>query len=273
MDIALLKRSILNEIEPYIADEDLNLAKELMQFDEPELAIEFICDKIVEHHTFIPERLGNMLLVISAKLNIEPRQSWWAVVVFDSKTNQPTWLGRDVGALDELESTAREVLKNVQQYLGELATQIDEFLRVGEFGLAMEDLCRILIDDQIPISKLDADKLRIIWLSMGRDPNDLANFKIQGNEINLVGGWGIYMALSYKRHFPSDWSEEKIQDCVLEITTDPKIPWKQITGRDGILCRPHKYLVDGIYDGKQIRIFIEPDKRGILTAYPKPESV
>jgi hypothetical protein len=76
------------------------------------------------------------------------------------------------------------------------------------------------------------------------------------------------MVLSYKSNFPTDWTEEKILECVDEIATDPKIPWKQITGLTDLITRPYKYLVDGVWEGKRIRIIIEPDGRGILLAYP-----
>jgi len=75
------------------------------------------------------------------------------------------------------------------------------------------------------------------------------------------------MSLSYRKNFPNDWSEEKILECITEITTDPKISWKQITGQIGFLLRPYKYLVDGVWEGRKIRIILEPDERGILTAY------
>jgi len=75
------------------------------------------------------------------------------------------------------------------------------------------------------------------------------------------------MSLSYKKNFPNDWSEEKILECVTEIATNPNIRWQQITGQDQLLLRPHKFIADGELAGKKIRIILEPDERGILTAY------
>jgi hypothetical protein len=76
------------------------------------------------------------------------------------------------------------------------------------------------------------------------------------------------MPLSYKKNFPNDWNEEKILNCVTEIATNPKIRWQQITGQDHSLYRPHKFIADGEWDGKKIRVVLEPCDRGILTAYP-----
>jgi hypothetical protein len=78
------------------------------------------------------------------------------------------------------------------------------------------------------------------------------------------------MAPTYRRHFPSNWTDEEVIECVTEIVTNPKNPWKQITGKNGFLLRYFKYIVDGRYDEKDFRVIIEPEKRGILTAYQLP---
>ena len=64
--------------------------------------------------------------------------------------------------------------------------------------------------------------------------------------------------------FPSSWDEEKTIKNALEIITNPHIRWRQITGQDGILCRPFKYIADGEVEGKKIRVVFEPEDRGIL---------
>ena len=76
------------------------------------------------------------------------------------------------------------------------------------------------------------------------------------------------MPLTYKRHFPADWPEEKILDCVTEIITNPKISWKQITGMESLISRPPKFIADGKIEDKMIRVIFEPEDRWILTAYP-----
>jgi hypothetical protein len=76
------------------------------------------------------------------------------------------------------------------------------------------------------------------------------------------------MSLPYKKHFPSDWTTEKIEENVTDIATNPNSRWIQITGQDFPLChRPHKFIADGQCEGKQIRVVLEPEGRGILTAY------
>lgn len=79
------------------------------------------------------------------------------------------------------------------------------------------------------------------------------------------------MPLPFKKHFSDDIDDEKVLECALEIVTNPKKPWRRITGRESLLCRPFKYIADGELDGKAIRIVFEPGDRGILAVYPKPE--
>lgn len=76
------------------------------------------------------------------------------------------------------------------------------------------------------------------------------------------------MTLPYKRHFSDEWTEDQILECVTEIVTNPKSRWRQITGQDKALSRPHKFVADGECSGKKIRVVFEPTDRGILTAYP-----
>ena len=70
------------------------------------------------------------------------------------------------------------------------------------------------------------------------------------------------------KEFPAGWSEEKIIRDALEITTNPQIRWCQITGQNGLLCRPFKYIADGEVEGRKVRVVFEPEDRGILTVYP-----
>jgi hypothetical protein len=82
------------------------------------------------------------------------------------------------------------------------------------------------------------------------------------------------MDLPYRKHFPSDWDDGEIFQCVLSVVNDPRSSWKQITGKKKFFFRPVKFLVDGECAGRKIRVVIEPKSneflngRGILTAYP-----
>ena len=77
------------------------------------------------------------------------------------------------------------------------------------------------------------------------------------------------MGITYKRHFPSAWSEEELLICISTIVNDSHFLHKQITAKSGMwLARPAKFIVEGVWRGIRIRIVIEPEDRGVLTAYP-----
>ena len=77
------------------------------------------------------------------------------------------------------------------------------------------------------------------------------------------------MSLLYSKNFPNDWTKEKIERYVNEIATDPKVPWKQISLQDRlILLERRKFIAEDVREGRKIRVILEPNDRGILTAYP-----
>jgi hypothetical protein len=56
-------------------------------------------------------------------------------------------------------------------------------------------------------------------------------------------------------------------ESITDIVTDPSIPWKQVTGKQYIPYKRIKYVVEGFRKGTWIRVVIEPDGRGVLTAF------
>jgi hypothetical protein len=177
MELDSLISSTLNDIEKILPAWSIKIIRELLRYEEPELAVEFMCDKLIEYKCIIPERLGKMLQVLSYKLHLEPEISWWGIVVEDPETKQPVRL---LAEKPDLTPPGSEIFEKVKQdLLPSDASLIDEFMTAGEDDLAIDELCLCLINDHIPISKSDADVLRTIWLDMGRDPNDLANFTIE----------------------------------------------------------------------------------------------
>ena len=77
------------------------------------------------------------------------------------------------------------------------------------------------------------------------------------------------MTLKFQNHFPSDWDDTKILDCVSQIVSDPKVKRIPITGKDDwIYGLRRKYILDSSCCGLNIRIVLEPEDRGVLAAYP-----
>ncbi|MGH9169527.1 MAG: RHS repeat-associated core domain-containing protein [Acidimicrobiales bacterium] len=74
--------------------------------------------------------------------------------------------------------------------------------------------------------------------------------------------------------FPSNWSGEQIMHSVSDVATDPSLTWVQQTGKLGAEFTkngaPVRLFVDGVRDGINIRVIIEPGGEGIITAFPIP---
>lgn len=74
--------------------------------------------------------------------------------------------------------------------------------------------------------------------------------------------------MHYKRHFPDIWNDDELDRIILDLVTDPELPWKQITGQRGFLVGRPKFMVDGFRNHTWIRVIIEPGGRGVLAAFP-----
>ncbi|MNN64432.1 hypothetical protein D3C81_1798720 [compost metagenome] len=60
---------------------------------------------------------------------------------------------------------------------------------------------------------------------------------------------------------------------VSDLATDPTAKWTQLTGKAGAdytsKGAPVRWAVEGVRDGVQVRVIVEPRGEGIITAYPK----
>ncbi len=103
---------------------------------------------------------------------------------------------------------------------------------------------------------------------------DIANPKRRNHILygDTTGGGHISPGLPGKTPFPKDWSADKIMHEVSDIITDPKSNWIQKTGKNGATHTkkgvPVKYEVFGERDGSKIRVIIQPEGEGIITAHP-----
>ncbi len=86
------------------------------------------------------------------------------------------------------------------------------------------------------------------------------------------GGGHKWPAKTGKSSFPRDWNSDKIMETISDIVTDPKIKWRQLTGKPGATHTkgglPVRYEAVGIKDGINIKVIVEPGGKGIITAFP-----
>lgn len=76
-----------------------------------------------------------------------------------------------------------------------------------------------------------------------------------------------------KSAFPRDWSDDQIMHHVSDVATDPNLQWIQQTGKPGAdftrVGDPVRYYVDGVREGVDMRVILEPGGEGIITAFPQ----
>ncbi len=88
-----------------------------------------------------------------------------------------------------------------------------------------------------------------------------------------------------KTLFPADWSDDKIFEAAQAVVTDPDSRWSRHSdpdkggGKPGTLFNPWhdrddveweipaRLRVDGYYDGVKLRVIVEPQGEGIITAH------
>ncbi|RLB52114.1 MAG: adhesin, partial [Deltaproteobacteria bacterium] len=86
------------------------------------------------------------------------------------------------------------------------------------------------------------------------------------------GGGHLWPGAPGKTPFPEDWSRDQVMHNVSDIATDPDATWTWQTGRPGSdftkAGRPSRVEVEGVRDGVNIRVILEPAGEGIITAHP-----
>jgi hypothetical protein len=86
------------------------------------------------------------------------------------------------------------------------------------------------------------------------------------------GGHGPGRGISGKSEFPASWSDEQIMNYILEVIQDPNSQWVQRTGQPGakytIAGKPVRWQIEGTRDSVKIKVIVEPDGKGIITAFP-----
>ncbi|MDE3739086.1 DUF637 domain-containing protein [Pseudomonas resinovorans] len=90
---------------------------------------------------------------------------------------------------------------------------------------------------------------------------------------DATGGGHLWPGAAGKTAFPATWNGNKVMHNVSDLATDPKASWTQLTGKPGAQFttkgKPVRWAVEGVRDGVNIRVIVEPHGEGIITAYPK----
>ncbi|WP_171016353.1 DUF637 domain-containing protein [Pseudomonas sp. F(2018)] len=157
--------------------------------------------------------------------------------------------------------------------------------------IAGGDVLRVTWDVDIALSlvqggRLSAEATENIakWL-LGRvgargtpSPDDFINLASAQRTQHILlgdatGGGHLWPGAPGKTAFPASWDGDKVMHHVSDLATDPKASWTQISGKPGaqftLKGKPVRWAVEGVRDGINIRVIVEPQGEGIITAYPK----
>ena len=110
----------------------------------------------------------------------------------------------------------------------------------------------------------------------GVDVNNLSQINSQQRthilEGDATGGHGTGRGISGKSEFPPQWSDDEAINYISDIIEDPNSIWLQQNGKPGAKYTKTgklvRWQIDGIRDGVKIRIIVEPDGKGVITAFP-----
>jgi len=154
------------------------------------------------------------------------------------------------------------------------ASKLEELMRsVGYDASKLEELLSLVGNDASKLERLlsrvynDVNNLeRLLKLSPAKRTH------ILDGEGNGKGGHGPGRGIPDKSEFPSSWSDEQVINNIHDVLIDTNSTWKQVQGISGARYysngNPMRWEVEGNRYSVRIRIVVEPDGEGIITAYP-----
>lgn len=77
------------------------------------------------------------------------------------------------------------------------------------------------------------------------------------------GGHGPGRGIPGKSEFPSRWSDRQVIKYISDIIKDPHSRWIKQPGKP-----PFRWRIEGTREGVDIRIIVEPQGQGVITAFP-----
>ena len=263
--------SIITELDKLLFQEDVALLHEFLAHGKGDLAIEFACDKLLEHKFVLSKPFAQKLETLCNKMELSPQRTWEPLWV---ECPDPEIIARAHLRTDESNAyvqIARIYLKIRNHIDQDGAEQIEEFFSQAELELAIEDICYCVTHYKIPILQREVEDIHSVWSALGHTPSELNGFIIENStsidthdiieeDCQLEA---FLSGLPSKGFFPREWCEKKILHYISDVATDLNSPW--ILAKNGGL----RVFAQGIRDSVKIKVVMS-DKKGILTAYPIP---
>lgn len=77
------------------------------------------------------------------------------------------------------------------------------------------------------------------------------------------GGHRSGRGIPGKSEFPSRWNDRQVIKYISDIIKDPNSRWIRQPGKP-----PYRWRIEGTRDGINIRVIVEPQGQGVITAFP-----
>ena len=260
MSITERVRDLALDLKAFFKSEDLKAIENLLLHEKPDLALEALCDQLTNYHSHIPEKQFREIQNLTQEMNLEPEFTWQGLIFIDAETKTLNRLFNENSKYVNIALVIGSVVDDIEQYLKSQETAlIREFLSANEPELAVDNLFGVLEERTILFSKQTYEKLKKVARHFRLGEKYCERFAIRDGDATESD---VETDASYETSLPA------INEKWMDIITDPKVPWQQITGQGQSWYNRTKYFADGFRDGKWIRVVFEDNFRGILATYP-----
>lgn len=156
--------------------EDEKFIQGLLKHGKIDLALEVLCDQLLDHRVYISERQGREIQELASERNLLPEYSWEFLVVYDQWTGAPKRLLREHA--DTFEVSIQAIIDEVKDCINsKTLSLIREFLESGEIVLCVETLFDCIVEKEIKLSRHSYDELIDLAIACHFTPEDTKKLK------------------------------------------------------------------------------------------------
>jgi hypothetical protein len=171
-------KEIIQKVGSYLPEEDLEIANEFFSRQELHLALEYICDELIDNETAIPEELSKQIQGLVEEMGISQERTWDSLMVWKDNPKK-TWIlttGKDYLIVYE------KLSKIYQKIRGKISAEdrewTEEYLSHGEYELALDIICAALIEYKTPITRTFLKEIKDLLTDMSRPSDTWSGFNV-----------------------------------------------------------------------------------------------
>jgi len=177
-------RDLALDMKAFFKSEDLKAIENLLLHEKPDLALEVICDQLVNYQSHISEAQVHELQTLTQEMDLAPESTWQEVIFIDTKTKDLQKLFNENSKFVDMNLIIGSVVDDVEKYLKSEETKlIREFLNADEPDLAVDTLFGVLETQDVFISKQTYKNLKRIATSFGLGEKYCEKFAVKDGEV------------------------------------------------------------------------------------------